>query len=153
MRLEVNMTAESNGTTILDTLAGIRFQLHDDAMSPDFCIGDAAMICRQTTGIQPAMAVLVEHPDGARMLRWFVRPLQDNSLLLFMPNPPNGQPRFQRAPKGSRVIGTVIERQPDPQVRKVLNVHPDEIWFSEMEQYWTSSISDMDTVDQFLDRQ
>jgi hypothetical protein len=153
MRLEVNMTAESNGTTVLDTLAGIRFQIHDDSMRPDFCIGDAATICRQTTGIQPAMAVLVEHPDGTRILGWFVQFLQQDSLLLLIPNPPKGQFKFQSAPKGSRVIGTVIEGRSDPQMQKVLNVHPDEIWFSEMEQCWTSSNPDVNTTDQSLDRQ
>jgi hypothetical protein len=91
----------------VNAFTALKVQIFDGLMEPDFPCGQVAIVVSNPLLIEPGMAVCVELPDNAQVIRWFIGLLEDGRLLLAV-NPFSGQPRLQITQRNSRVIGVVI---------------------------------------------
>jgi hypothetical protein len=94
-----------------EAFTAIKVQIPDGSMEPDFPCGWIAFIGPAPAPIASGMAVCIELPSGVRVIRWFIRSLEDGSFLIAV-NPFLGRPRLCIAPEHSRLIGVVVAVEP-----------------------------------------
>jgi hypothetical protein len=86
----------------------IKVQIFDGLMEPDFPCGQVAIVMPDPLWLEPGVAVCVELPDGAQVIRWFIRSFEHGSFLLAS-NPFLCKPRLLITPRNSRLIGVVLD--------------------------------------------
>ena len=94
-----------------EAFTAIKVRISDGSMEPDFPCGWIALIGPVPSLIAPGVAVYIELPNGVRMIRWFIRSLEDGSFLIAA-NPFLGQPRLCIAPEHSRLLGVIVDLEP-----------------------------------------
>ena len=95
-----------------EVFTAIKVQISDGSMEPDFPCGWIALIGPAPAPIASGMAVCIELPSGVRTIRWFIRSLEDGSFLIAA-NPFLGQPRLCIAPEHSRLLGVIVDLEPN----------------------------------------
>jgi hypothetical protein len=106
--LEVRMAVAAFGSNQVQAFTALRVQIADGSMEPDFPCGLVAIVIPDPLRLEPGVAVCVELPDGAQVIRWFIRSLEYGSFLLAA-NPFLCKSRLWITPRNSRVIGVVLD--------------------------------------------
>ena len=88
---------------------GYYFRIGDPGMEPNFpeywfaaIVPDAALAFARTP-------VLVWLSSGTRVVRYLVQPSETGEFVLYQPNPPLGERRLIFTPKGSSILGVVVD--------------------------------------------
>lgn len=88
---------------------GYYVRIGDPCMEPHFPEDWYAAIVPDPVLAQPRMPVLVWLSSGSRVVRYLVQPDKGGEYVLYQPNPSLGERRIVYAPKGSRILGVVVD--------------------------------------------
>jgi hypothetical protein len=88
---------------------GYYFRIGDPCMEPHFPEQWYAAIVPDSVLAHSRMPVLVWLSNGSRVVRYLVLAEKSGEHILYQPNPPLGERRIVYAPKGSRILGVVVD--------------------------------------------
>jgi hypothetical protein len=113
---------------------GVAVRVPDATMEPALPFGWWASVVPGGERIPRGAMVLIETPSHQTLLRYFVAQDHDERLLLLCSNPLRLESRLRWYPRGSRIVGVVVEIQPDLEVSVGGYLHPQELETARLEE-------------------
>ncbi|NJK45862.1 MAG: hypothetical protein HC933_17770 [Pleurocapsa sp. SU_196_0] len=113
---------------------GVAIRVPDVTMEPVLPFGWWASVVPGDERIPRGAVVLIETPRHPTLLRYLVARDRDGRLLLLCSNPSRLESRLRWYPRGSRIVGVVVEIQPDLEVCVGGYLHPQELETARLEE-------------------
>jgi hypothetical protein len=115
-------------------IRGVAVRVPDATMEPALPFGWWASVIPGDERIPRGAMVLIETPSHQTLLRYFVVQDHEGRLLLLCSNPSRLESRLRWYPRGSRIVGMVVEIQPDLEVCMGGYLHPQELEMARLEE-------------------